>query len=99
MTMGFWTKLAEGDAAAVNAFIGRAKVDVSMVFESDTAEAVATLYRDRRADYLQMRTRLKKEAPEVRVKALDEFVREIVAGRRDRFGQGGGYMSPDRMMR
>jgi hypothetical protein len=57
-------------------------------FDADTATGLALLYRGHRDLYRQLRARLKEEAPEVRVTALDEFVRDVVAWRRDRFGRG-----------
>jgi hypothetical protein len=66
--------LAEGDPSAIAALVSRAASDPGEPFEADMVDAMATLYRDRRADFERLRARLKEEAPRVRVMEIDKLV-------------------------
>jgi hypothetical protein len=66
--------LAKGDPSAMAWIVLRAANDPGAPFEADVVDAMAILYRDRRADFERLRARLKKEAPRVRLMEFDKLV-------------------------
>jgi hypothetical protein len=71
----FQRTLAEGGEAAMNALVGKAKTAPGSVFEGETVGALAHLAETDFPTWVNLRTRLKREAPDVPIADLDKRVR------------------------
>jgi putative DNA primase/helicase len=67
--------LAEGGEAAMEALVERAKTAPGSVFDTETVSALAHLYKTNLPTWVNLRARLRREAPDVPISELDKRVR------------------------